>query len=625
MKYELGYELARFGRGVHRAAYRFLGAHPAADDASTVFRVWAPNARAVSVIGDFNDWSANQAVMTSLKSSGVWEVELRGVGRGALYKYAIETPAGELLEKADPVAFAAERPPKTASVVSGLDYVWNDATWMRERPSRQRREAPISVYEVHLGSWLGPDGPQTYRELAPELVEHVQRLGFTHVELLPVMEHPFDGSWGYQLTGYFAATSRFGTPEDFMFFVDTLHQAGIGILLDWVPAHFPFDAHGVACFDGTALYEHEDPREGYHPDWHTAIFNYGRHEVKSFLVSSALFWLDRFHIDGIRVDAVASMLYRDYSREDGAWIPNHLGGRENLEAIGFIRDLNVAISESFPDALSVAEESTAWPGVSKPTDEGGLGFSYKWDMGWMHDTLSYFSRESVHRAHHQEELTFRGLYRTHEHFMLPLSHDEVVHGKGALLSKMQGDVWQKFANMRLLLASMYGQPGKKLLFMGVELGCWDEWNHGRGLPWNLMDYPAHQGIAHLIADLNGLYRDLPALHEGDCHDEGYQWIGCSDAKASVLGYLRTGDRGVADPILVVLNHTPIVRENYSIGVPTAGRWRELLNTDASHYGGSGVGNAGWAEAQEHTYQGQPCQLTLTLPPLGALFLQPSGS
>ncbi len=621
MKYELGYELAQFGRGIHRAAYRFLGAHPANDDRATTFRVWAPNAVRVSLIGDFNAWQPGAHPMLALGSSGVWEIEVTGVGRGALYKYAIETRGGELLEKSDPVAFGAECPPKSASVVCGLDYVWGDSDWMTERHAHHGLDAPISVYEVHLGSWLGPEGPQSFRELAPKLSAHVAALGFTHVELLPVMEHPFDGSWGYQLTGYFATTARFGTPEDFMFFVDHLHQAGIGVILDWVPAHFPFDPHGLAQFDGTALYEHEDPREGYHPDWQTAIFNYGRHEVKSFLISSATYWLDRFHIDGIRVDAVASMLYRDYSREDGEWIPNHEGGRENFEAIGFLKELNEAIGSGFPDVLTIAEESTAWPGVSKPLSDGGLGFDLKWDMGWMHDTLRYFSRECIHRSHHQDELTFRGLYRGHENFMLPLSHDEVVHGKGALLAKMPGDVWQKFANMRLLLASMFGQPGKKLLFMGAELGAWDEWSHERGLPWNLLDYPAHGGIAQLIRDLNRLYRTVPALHTGDCQGEGYQWIGCSDSESSVLGYLRVDPTGQGAPLLIMLNHTPVVRREVHVGVPTAGTWRELLNTDAKTYGGSGVGNAGRVEAHPVSHHEQPCRLTLTLPPLGALMLQ----
>jgi len=465
----MSYELAQLGCGAHREVYRFLGAHFVADPAAaaTMFRVWAPNARRVSVIGDFNSWQSGLHPMVLLGSSGVWELQIDGVGEGAAYKYAIETSDGRILEKADPVAFAAERPPKTASVVSKMDYAWGDGAWMSTRGERHDTAAPISVYELHLGSWLGPEGPQSFRDLAPLLVAHITALGFTHVELLPVMEHPFDGSWGYQLTGYFATTSRFGNPEDFMFFVDTLHQAGIGVLLDWVPAHFPFDAHGLAQFDGTALYEHADPREGYHPDWHTAIFNYGRHEVKSFLISSATFWLDKFHVDGIRVDAVASMLYRDYSRAEEEWIPNHEGGRENFEAITFLKQFNEAVCSRFPDVLTLAEESTAWPGVSKPTSEGGLGFGLKWDMGWMHDTLNYFSRESIHRSHHQDDLTFRGLYQGHENFMLPLSHDEVVHGKGSLLSKMHGDVLQKFVNMRLLFASMFGQPVNKLLFMGA--------------------------------------------------------------------------------------------------------------------------------------------------------------
>jgi 1,4-alpha-glucan branching enzyme len=497
---------------------------------------------------------------------------------------------------------------------------------MSERGQRQRLDAPISIYEVHLGSWRRKpeedNRPLTYRELAHELVEHVKECGFTHVELLPVTEHPFYGSWGYQSTGMFAPTSRYGTPQDFMYFVDYLHQHGIGVILDWVPSHFPTDGHGLAYFDGTHLYEHADPRKGYHPDWGSYIYNYGRNEVRSFLISSALCWLDKFHIDGLRVDAVASMLYLDYSRRPGEWIPNEYGGNENLEAISFLRELNTQIYKYYPDVQTIAEESTAWPMVSRPVYVGGLGFGFKWDMGWMHDTLQYFRRDPIYRRFHHNELTFRGLYMFTENYVLPLSHDEVVHGKGSLLDKMAGDVWQKFANLRLLYSYMFAQPGKKLLFMGGEFGQWREWSHDTSLDWHLLMFPSHQGMLRLISDLNRLYRSEPALHELDCDPKGFEWIDANDADTSVYSFLRKNRHG--ETILVVLNATPVVREDYRVGVPFGGWWRELLNSDSEYYWGSGQGNAGGMMAEELPSHGRPFSLRLRLPPLGALYFKHSG-
>jgi 1,4-alpha-glucan branching enzyme len=618
------YDLFLFNEGSHFRLFEHLGAHPmhVGGVTGTYFAVWAPNAQSVSVIGDFNGWSKGANALHPRGSSGVWEGFVPGVGQGESYKFHVVGRNGRGLDKADPFATHAETRPHTASKVWSLDYDWGDTEWMRSRGHRQRHGAPISIYEVHLGSWrrVPEDGnrPLSYREIAPLLVDHVLRLGFTHVELLPLTEYPFDGSWGYQTTGYFAPTSRFGTPQDFMYLVDQLHQAGIGVILDWVISHFPGDDHGLRGFDGTDLYEHADPRKGFHPDWQSYIFNYGRHEVRSFLISSALFWLSQYHIDGLRVDAVASMLYLDYSREDGAWIPNEYGGRENLEAISMLRRLNEAIYEAHPDVQTFAEESTAWPMVSRPTYLGGLGFGFKWDMGWMHDTLEYFAREPVHRAYHHQELTFRTLYAFNENFTLPLSHDEVAHGKGSLLSKMPGDDWQRFANLRLLYAYMYAQPGKKLLFMGAEIAQHDEWRHDGSLDWHLLAYERHQGVERLLSELNALYRGEPTLHELDDEPGGFEWVDGSDAQQSVFSFLRKDRAG--RPMLAVFNMTPVPRHGHAIGVPTLGRYREVLNTDAQEYGGTGQGNLGGVTAREEPMHGRPASVELTLPPLGAVFL-----
>ncbi len=613
-----------FGEGTHSRLYAKLGAHPAyhKGQPGTYFAVWAPEAVAVSVLGDFNGWQPGRHPLHPRGSSGVWEGFVPGVGPGALYKYHIVSRHGPQLEKADPWAFYAEVPPRSASVVWDLSYVWNDEKWMRERAAHNALEAPIAIYEVHLGSWRRGDNGRwlTYRELAPLLVDYVTSLGFTHVEFLPVMEHPFYGSWGYQITGYFAPTARYGTPQDFMYLIDALHQAGIGVILDWVPSHFATDGHGLGLFDGSHLYEHADPRQGYHPDWGSFVFNYGRHEVRAFLLSSALFWLDKYHADGLRVDAVASMLYLDYSRRDGEWIPNPYGGRENLEAIRFLRQLNEEVYRCFPDVQTIAEESTAWPMVSRPTSAGGLGFGLKWDMGWMHDTLQYMALDPIHRQYHHNRLTFRLLYAFHENFVLPLSHDEVVHGKGSLLSKMPGDEWQKLANLRLLYGYMYGMSGKKLLFMGGELAQWREWDHESSLDWHLLDYASHRGVQRWVRDLNRVYRAEPALHELDCDPQGFQWVEPNDAQSSVLAFLRWGRK---DCVLVVCNFTPVVRHGYRVGVPRPGFWKELLNSDAHEYGGSGVGNLGGVEAQPLPAHGFPYSLPLTLPPLGVLFLKPA--
>jgi len=541
-----------------------------------------------------------------------------------LYKYHVVSRHGHVLEKADPLAFATEVPPRSASVVGDLEYTWNDRAWMERRAERNALDAPMAIYEVHLGSWRrGENGRWlTYRELAPLLADHVSHMGFTHVEFLPVMEHPFYGSWGYQTTSYFAPTARYGHPQDFMYLIDVLHQNGIGVILDWVPSHFATDGHGLGLFDGSHLYEHADPRQGYHPDWGSFIFNYGRHEVRSFLLSSALFWLDRYHADGLRVDAVASMLYLDYSRREGEWVPNPYGGRENLDATGFLRQLNEAVYRHFPGVQTIAEESTAWPMVSRPTSAGGLGFGLKWDMGWMHDTLQYMAREPIHRKYHHNQLTFRLLYAFHENFVLPLSHDEVVHGKGSLLGKMPGDDWQKFANLRLLYGYMYGMAGKKLLFMGSELAPWGEWDHEKSLDWHLLEYAPHRGVLQWVRDLNRVYRGERALHELDCDPAGFQWVEPNDADSSVLAFLRSG-RSPGEWVLVVGNFTPVVRGGYRVGVPRPGFWRELLNSDAREYGGSGVGNLGGVEAQPIPAHGLPYSLPLTLPPLGILFLKPA--
>ncbi|MBI1209407.1 MAG: 1,4-alpha-glucan branching protein GlgB [Azospirillum sp.] len=622
-------DLHLLGEGQHLERYQRLGAHLRELDGVTgaAFAVWAPSARRVAVVGDFNDWDGRRHGMRYHPGSGVWEIFLPGVGAGARYKYEIKGPNGELLPlKADPHGFAAEPPPQTASVVHDLPRgMAPDDAWLARRRAAQDRSAPIAIYEVHLGSWRRHgEGNRylSYRELADQLVPYVADLGFTHIELLPISEHPFDGSWGYQPVGLFAPTSRFGSPEDFQALIDRCHQAGLGVLLDWVPGHFPTDPHGLGDFDGTHLYEHADPRQGHHLDWNTLIYNYGRLEVYNFLLSNALFWLDRYGIDGLRVDAVASMLYLDYSRKAGEWIPNREGGRENLEAVEFLRRMNQLVYDRVPGAITVAEESTSWPAVSRPTDAGGLGFGYKWNMGWMHDTLAYFREDPIARRWHHDKLTFGMLYAYSENFVLPLSHDEVVHGKGSLLGKMPGDNWQKFANLRAYFAFMWSYPGKKLLFMGGEFAQWREWNHDTGLDWNLLDFPAHRGIQSLIRDLNRLYCNLPALHRRDCDPGGFEWIDCDDRDNSVISYLRKGD-GDQPPVLVVCNFTPVPHSGYRLGVPAAGTWRELLNTDAEIYGGSDLGNSGGVAAQEVPCHGRPVSLVLTLPPLATVVLTPA--
>ncbi len=620
------HDLHLFNEGTHRYLHRHLGAHIVEHQGQTgtSFGVWAPNARSVAVIGDFNQWDRNVDPLRQRGSSGIWEGWIPGIGEGTLYKFAITAPSGQVLEKADPMAARAEVSPSTASMVWQLDYQWDDGDWMATRGEYNSLDAPISIYELHLGSWgkVAPSSGRfpTYREIAEPLADHVEAHGFTHVELMPVMEHPFYGSWGYQGTGYFAPTSRYGTPQDFMYLVDLLHQRGIGVILDWVPSHFPADAHGLGDFDGTHLYEHADRRLGHHPDWDSLIFNYGRHEVRSFLISSAISWLDRYHIDGLRVDAVASMLYLDYSRNEGEWIPNEYGGRENLEAIALLRDLNTAVYTEFPDVATYAEESTAWPMVSRPTYVGGLGFGFKWDMGWMHDTLQHLSHDPVHRSHHYHELTFRGVYYATENYTLPLSHDEVVHGKGSLLAKMPGDRWQQLANLRLLYAYQWAQPGKKLLFMGGELGQESEWNHEATLEWHLKHNWGHAGLGRCLADLNALYRNQPAMHQLDCEGDGFEWVEASDTLNSVLAFLRHGEEGTS-PVLAIFNLTPVVHHGYRMGLPSPGRWVELLNTDADIYGGSGVGNMGGVDSMPIPSHGRYQSALLTLPPLGALFLQ----
>jgi 1,4-alpha-glucan branching enzyme len=611
-----------FNEGRHFRLYDVLGVHAIPGGDAAHVAVWAPNADAVSLVGDLNGWDPHAHPLHAKQNSGIWVATIEGLRAGTRYKFRIRSRGGYTVDKADPFAFATEMPPLTASVVGDLDHSWDDDDWMAERAQRQQLTSPFTIYEVHLGSWCRkPDGTSlSYREVAHALADHVQGLGFTHVELLPITEHPFYGSWGYQTTGYFAPTSRYGSPADFMYLVDHLHQRGIGVILDWVPSHFPSDEHGLAFFDGTHLFEHADPRQGFHPDWDTLVFNYGRHEVRAFLVSSAMFWLDRYHIDGLRVDAVASMLYLDYSRKEGEWIPNEWGGRENLEAVSFLRMLNEEIYKAFPDVQTMAEESTAWPMVSRPTYVGGLGFGMKWDMGWMHDTLQYMERDPIHRRHHHGELTFRAVYAHTENFVMPLSHDEVVHGKGSLLSKMPGDDWQRFANLRLLFGYQYALPGKKLLFMGAELAPWEEWNHDTSLPWHLRDQPWHAAVGRWIADLNRLHRDVPALHARDADPVGFRWLVADDADNSVLAFLRLAPG--ADPVVVVCNFTPVARDNYRLGVPSSGWWRELVNSDASVYAGSGVGNYGRVDAHPVPLHGQPWSLTLTLPPLAVLYLVP---
>ena len=614
-----------FNEGTLYRAYEMLGAHPRCIDETegTYFAVWAPSARRVSVVGDFNGWDGRRHCMRLLGASGVWELFVPEVGAGALYKYEILSRDGDVLLKSDPFAFAAEPPPRTASAVGRSDaFAWHDDAWMAARRERNWVEAPLAIYEVHLGSWRRKgDTYLDYRTLAHQLVPHVAELGFTHIELMPVAEHPFDGSWGYQGTGYFAPSARFGTPEDFAYFIDYCHRHEIGVILDWVPAHFPSDAHGLAQFDGTSLYEHRDPRQGQHPDWQTCIFNYGRAEVRSFLISNALFWLERFHLDGLRVDAVASMLYLDYSRLAGEWVPNAYGGRENLEAIDFLRQLNTTVGEHYPGALVIAEESTAWPEVSRPADTGGLGFDFKWNMGWMNDVLRYMQRDPIHRRHHQSDLTFGMLYAYSENFVLPLSHDEVVHGKRSLLSKMPGDAWQQLANLRLLYGFMYGHPGKKLLFMGAELAQWEEWDHQAELHWHLLDDEAHQGVYRWLCDLNQLYRRCAALHRTDAYPDGFEWIDCSDSAQSIAAFARRAED--EKPLIFVCNFTPLPRADYRLGLPAAGPYREVLNSDAEIYGGSGVGHGGWVHTEKVACHGRPHSARLRLPPLGVLVLEPS--
>jgi 1,4-alpha-glucan branching enzyme len=595
-----------------------MGAHPSADGAH--FAVWAPNAAGVSVIGDWNGWDPGTDALRPRGVSGIWEGFVGGVGPAAAYKYHI-TNGDFVAEKADPFAFHTETPPKTASKVWDLEYRWGDAEWMGSRAERNRLDTAISVYEMHLGSWRRGEGGRhlTYLELADQLPGYLVDLGFTHVEFLPLMEHPFYGSWGYQTTGYYAPTSRYGTPQDFMALVDALHRAGVGVILDWVPSHFPADEHGLGWFDGTHLYEHADPRLGFHPDWDTYIYNYGRAEVPAFLISNALFWLDRYHIDGLRVDAVASMLYLDYSREPGEWLPNVHGGRENLEAIAFLRRLNEIVYQEYPAVQTMAEESTSWPMVSRPTTLGGLGFGLKWDMGWMHDTLVHLSREPVHRAFHHHELTFRAVYAFSENFVLPLSHDEVVYGKRSLLEKFPGDDWQKFATLRALLGYMFTQPGKKLLFMGAELAQRSEWSHDDQLQWQLAEVESHRGISRLIADLNRVYVDEPSLHELDCDPAGFDWAVANDSVNSVSAYFRRSSNG--EVVLVAVNLTPVPRHGYRIGVSAPGRWAEILNTDAEDYGGSGQGNLGGVEAAAMPHHGSTHSVEVTLPPLAVIVLR----
>jgi len=612
-----------FNEGRHFRLYDKLGAHLQKD--GTYFAVWAPNAERVSVIGDFNDWNKDSHPLKSREQSGIWEGFIAGVGKGALYKYHIESKyQGYKVNKTDPLGYYCEQSPRTASIVWDTDYHWEDQEWMAARKSVNSLAAPISIYELHAGSWMRVpeenNRPLTYRELASKLSEHVIKLGFTHVEFMPIMEHPFLGSWGYQITGYFAPTSRYGTPQDFMYLVDYLHQKGIGVILDWVPSHFPDDEHGLSFFDGTHLFEHADPRLGLHPDWDSLIFNYGRKEVQAFLISNALYWLEKYHVDGLRVDAVASMLYLDYSRKEGEWIPNKYGGRENLEALDFLKNFNQQVYLNYPDVQTIAEESTAWPMVSRPTYVGGLGFGLKWDMGWMHDTLQYFSIDPLFRKYDQNELTFRLIYAFSENFVLPLSHDEVVHGKASLLSQMPGQDELKFANLRLLLGYLFAQPGKKLLFMGDEFGQWCEWNHDESLEWHLLNYAPHIGLQKWTADLNRVYRAEKALHELDCDPSGFKWIDLSDVEHSTVSFIRRGQT-VADTILVICNFTPVPRFNYRIGVPHSGEWMEILNSDAKEYGGSGYGNLGRLTAEAKTFHRQHYSLNLTLPPLGILFFK----
>jgi len=619
-----------FNEGSHTRLWEKLGSHIVTRGGvrGTMFGVWAPNAASVSVMGNWNGWNPEQHLLEDRGPSGIWEGFVPNVGKGAHYKFHIHSKYNNYhVDKADPVGILHETPPDTASVVWDLDYEWHDQEWMHHRAQRNAFTSPMSIYEMHIGSWrrVAEEGnrPLTYRELAGPLADYLRKMNFTHVELLPVMEHPFYGSWGYQCTGYFAATSRYGTPQDLMYLIDVLHQNDIGVILDWVPSHFPTDEHGLSYFDGTHLYEHADPRKGFQPDWGSLIFNLSRNEVRSFLLSSAMYWLGVFHADGLRVDAVASMLYLDYSRKHGEWIPNEHGGRENIEAINFLRRLNEDVYKAHPDVQVIAEESTSWPMVSRPTYIGGLGFGMKWDMGWMHDTLRYFALDSVHRKFHHNDLTFRGMYAFTENFVLPLSHDEVVHGKGSLIRKMPGDEWRRFANLRLLFAHMYSQPAKKLMFMGGEFGQWREWNHDAALDWNQLDSLPNATLQRWVEDLNKAYRDIPAMHELDLSPEGFEWIDCCDTENSIVVLMRKSKSQPEQPVVIALNFTPLPRYNYQIGVPYGGRWAEVLNSDAVIYGGSGQGNMGGVDAAPIPLHGRKWSVTLTLPPLGAVFLRPS--
>lgn len=619
------YDLHLFNEGSHFRLYENLGAHLVVENniLGVRFSVWAPNAEKVSVIGDFNGWKSDSHIMLPLKQSGVWSLFIPQIKAEETYKYHIRSRfMGYEIEKSDPFSFASEVPPKSGSLVQSLSYSWNDETWMQNRKKfNDVKTQPVSIYELHLGSWKKHNEFKSlsYRELAQPLSDYILKMGFTHVEMMPVMEHPFYGSWGYQTTGYFSPTSRYGKPQDLMFLIDTLHQNQIGVILDWVPSHFAVDGHGLSFFDGTHLYEHEDLKKGWHPDWGSFIFNYGRNEVLSFLISNALFWLDHYHIDGLRVDAVASMLYLDYSRKENEWIPNKFGGNENLEAIEFLKKFNEVVYKEYPDVQTIAEESTAWPGVSKPTYLGGLGFGLKWDMGWMHDLLSYMGKDPVHRKYHHDQLTFRSLYAFSENYVLSLSHDEMVHGKGSLINKMSGDTWQKFANLRLLFGCMFAQPGKKLIFMGGEFGQWKEWDHDSCLDWELLNQETHSGLQKWVGDLNKMYRDFPSLHCRDLDENGFEWIDCGNAEESVVAFLRKGEQEM-EPMLVVLNFTPTPRIDYQIGVPKSGQWKEVLNSDANDYGGSGIGNMGSVKTTPHPFHNNPFSLKLNLPPLSAIFL-----
>jgi 1,4-alpha-glucan branching enzyme len=622
-------DLHLFNEGNHYEIYEKLGAHQREIDGITGinFAVWAPNASAISVVGDFNDWDGRKHPMRKLIPSGVWELFVPDLPLGEIYKFRVTDCHGHQVEKSDPYGFYSELPPKTASVVVNLnDYQWQDSDWMARRKQMNMLEQPISVYELHLGSWRqegsGPNGWMNYREIAHQIVEYCNNLGFTHIELMPISEHPFTGSWGYQTVGYFATTSRYGTPEDFMYFVDYCHQNNLGVIIDWVPAHFPKDGHGLAKFDGTALFEHDDPRQGEHPDWDTLIFNYERNEVRNFLVSNAMFWLKKFHIDGLRVDAVASMLYLDYSRNEGEWIPNKYGGRENLGAIDFLKTLNERVHETFPGVLTIAEESTAWGGVSRPTYAGGLGFSLKWNMGWMNDTIRYFQKDPIHRKYHHDELTFSLIYAFTENFMLPFSHDEIVHGKGSLLDQMPGDLWQKFANLRLLYSYMWTHPGKKLLFMGSEWGQWNEWNCNAALQWDLLQWDSHQGLQKMVTDLNALYRREPALHQMDFEGGGFEWIDCQSREDSTLSYVRRA-KDPDDFVIVCCNFTPAVRHEYRLGVPVAGNYSEVFNSDSEYYSGTNVGNGIGIDSQPIAVHGREHSIKLSMPPMGVTIFKPN--